>query len=160
VFSRPSVLARSGDRDSRCSPEQLANMYDAHAPALFIIAYVLLPDRNQAESATAQAFDDACHAPLRKVREVGRRELAKYLYARCCVASSPTGPEDDGVEAGKAQTSEDSPIAILQALPRQQRSVLALSLYGRLTYREIADLTRQPAPQVAGMLRSGLHAVS
>lgn len=139
-------------------PVEAERLIDDHAGSLFAAACLILTDRDAAVSSTVEAFRAAWSAPVRGACNPGRRELVRYLYLECqhrLAAGSTTNAQEPSPEG-----SGWAMMAALGLLSQHQRSVLALGLYGELTYQQIADLVDLPAPTVADLIRSGLHELS
>jgi hypothetical protein len=102
--------------------------------ALLALASVVFEDPQDAEAVVVEVILDACTPPA-AAGPSGRAKLARYLYVRWLREQGTGG-------GGRAQ---------------QQRAAVALGLFGQQTYGEIATLMGLPAPEVAGLMRSGLR---
>ncbi|WBQ03878.1 hypothetical protein [Kribbella sp. CA-293567] len=110
---------------------------DQHGAALFALASVLVSDRGFAEAAVVNVisagFPATSMAVPMPVAEM-RRHLAKRVYLSC--GSRPA--------EGKAVAA-------------QEQTALALTHYGHLTYRAVADLLGLSGAEVARCLESALR---
>ena len=131
-------------------------LVDAHAPALFRIAYRLVGDRHEAEDMVQEAFRSAWKS--RGLYQPGRGDrawLASILRRRIVDrfrrhAPPPTLPGDGPPEVG---VTDADPIAhqytdemqhALSQLPGELRETLLLVVVGELTHQEVADMLDVP----------------
>ena len=148
VPDRIEALGEARSADDLC---------DVHGSALFSLAWMILGDRAAAEFVAVQAILDACSGPVHVAHASDRWEMARYAYIRClrqpqvAAGQSQNGSPDHG---GSDPTS-----TTLGLLSAHERAAIALGIFGGHTYEEIADLMRLPRPEIAVLLRSGLHAL-
>lgn len=136
-------------------------LFDAHAPALITLANLLLDDPEVAETVVAQALIDACEHPgALGSTHTTRQTLARTVYRHCArhreAAATPHGVSSTPAGGRRAEWV----IGTLGRLAYQQRAALALSLFGHLTYSEVADLLDLPPRHTAALLRSSLVEVT
>ena len=144
------------------SAEDLRALYDEHGRSLLAYARSLLRDTASAEDVLHQVFTRLLEggvsiegAPLpylcravrngafnyrrRTVREIGLDTRAAWLEA-------PPGMAEAGLAIEQA----------LDALPIEQREVVVLHVWGRLTFQEIATTLAIPLNTAASRYRYGL----
>jgi len=110
---------------------QVAAICDQHGAALFSLAVVLVPDRQQAEEAVVEVI---CAAPAQLTATSLRQELARRVYRRWV----PRSLGDEQLE----------------------RIAVALTHSGELNYRAVADLLGLQASKVVLLLNSALCGLS
>lgn len=141
----------------RVAASAVEDVWQRHGQALFALALVVCDDAETAESVVLQAILDACTPADIAVGAVGRQELARYVYVlwqrRC--DEPPKAVDPQRCEASGAGTS---PSAAGAGLSRQQRSAIALALFGDHSYREAASLMGLAPSAVAELMRTGLIA--
>lgn len=131
--SRPGpAVSKSGEAEPAA-----AAICDQHGAALLVLATVLANDRGWAEAAVVGVISDsfpmASMAVPMPAAEM-RRHLAKRVYLLCGSRST---------ESGAQSNHEDV--------------ALALTRYGQLTYRAVADLLGLSGAEVAQYLGSALR---
>jgi RNA polymerase sigma-70 factor (ECF subfamily) len=132
------------------------SLVDAHAPALYRIAYRLVGDRHEAEDMVQEAFRSAWKS--RGLYQSGRGDrawLASILRRRVVDryrrhAPPPTLPGDESPEIGVTDADPlanhytDEMQTALSHLPDELRETLLLVVVGELTHQETADLLDLP----------------
>lgn len=132
------------------------SLVDAHAPALYRIAYRLVGDRHEAEDMVQEAFRSAWKS--RGLYQPGRGDrawLASILRRRVVDryrrhAPPPTLPGDEPPEIGVTDADPlanhytDEMQTALSHLPDELRETLLLVVVGELTHQETADLLDIP----------------
>jgi RNA polymerase sigma-70 factor (ECF subfamily) len=149
-----------------------AELYDACADRCHHYLVVRLGSRDAADEVLQETF-------LRLVRHrrhlagvgnlsgyvfmVARNEALRYAGRRARAAARHTrlSSEDLFLEAesedGTARELADLVRMALERLNPEQREVVELKIYGRLTFREIADVTGVPLPTAATRYRAALE---
>ncbi len=151
-----AVVPRVDRLGVRSSARAAGVLCDVHGSALFSLAWIILADRDDAEFVAAQAMLDACSGPVHAAHGSERWEMARYVYIRCVRHQQAARPGHDGSPDQRGTEKESTTLGLLSA---HERAAIALALLGEHTYQEIADLVHLPRPEVAVLLRSGLHAL-
>ncbi|MDQ3157534.1 MAG: hypothetical protein M3Q98_12535 [Actinomycetota bacterium] len=153
----------SADIQDHPEADTVANFLDfeslteEHGAALCALAAVILIDRERAEDEVAKLLVHACSAPVTTLDGGSRRVLSRRLYLNCAWTRLVSGLSlADPLPHKPSTDSFADRIDQLTALSEQQRSAIALFLYGDHSYQEVAELIGLPAPVVVGLLRSGL----
>jgi RNA polymerase sigma-70 factor (ECF subfamily) len=157
----PARLAR-GDEDA------FAELYDACADRLHHFLAVRLGCRETASDVVQSAFLRAVKSrrrfrgvenPVAYMFQIARNEAAREMRRR----KVKLLPVDEVFEtASNANTKhEDVEVtaAALQRLEADEREIIELKIYGGLTFREIADLTRLPQGTAATKYRRALKSL-
>jgi hypothetical protein len=133
------------------------DLCDVHGSALFSLAWMILGDRDDAEFVAVQAVLDACSGPVHVAHASDRWEMARYVYVRCVRHQQAAGrySQNGSPDHGESDTTSKT----LELLSANERAAIALGIFGEHTYEEIADLMHLRRPEVAVLLRSGLHAL-
>ena len=152
----------------RISPGKLARCFDATAGRLVLYARTWLPEghaedlvqdafirlmRQKAEPENVRAwlFRVVRNAALTQLRSDHRRRKREHLAAEGRAAWFEIRP-DDLIDAEHAR-------AVLGALPREQREVALLRIWGGLTLQEIANIVDKPVSTVFSRYRAALAAL-
>ncbi|MBI3947695.1 MAG: sigma-70 family RNA polymerase sigma factor [Armatimonadetes bacterium] len=157
--------------EAQASGDQLADLYDRHAGALYRYARALTGSAEDAEDAVQEVFCRAARHPARleRVRDAraylltavrnaarstlrGRRrrsDLETALPEDLAVAAAP----DPGIGVVDALALREA----FAALPVEQREVLALKVFEGMTFREIAATTRASQNTVASRYRYAIE---
>jgi len=153
--------------DRRDPGADLASAYRAHAAALYRYAVLLTADAAMAEDAIHQVFMNlAGRRPSLPsaategfyLRRAVRNECYRLLARRGGAAPldganllAPVGP-------GPADREEQAMLEqALRSLPPEQREVIHMKIYERMTFQQIADQTGESINTVAGRYRYGLE---
>ena len=128
----------------------IADAYDRFGPALFRVAVTLLGARDRAEDAVQEVFLGLIRA---RAGVAGVEDLRAYLFTalyrvaaklRARSARERAVPPEDlnavaGPDAGRPDLARSVRLErALQALPAEQRAVVALKIDGGLTFAEAA----------------------
>ncbi len=145
---------------------QIAEWFDAHAPALLLLARQWLGDRAAAEDVVqdvfvalidqprppghprAWLFKAVRNAAVSHARAHGRRAAREHRLAE----ARPDWFEprhDDRIDAADAQRA-------LGILPPDQREVIVLRIWAQMTLTEIAQITGDPISTLFTRYRTGL----
>jgi RNA polymerase sigma-70 factor, ECF subfamily len=152
-------------------PEAIGAIYDRFGPALFRVAYALIGSAADAEDAVQEVFVGL----IRGRSRLGKIDnLRAYLFTALRRASlriaesrhrERAAPASEFLElaAPAARTIDMERAAQLeraiQALPVEQRELIALKIDGGLTLAEIADLLRISPNTAASRYRYALEKV-
>jgi RNA polymerase sigma-70 factor, ECF subfamily len=144
------------------SSDEIRALYETHGRALLAYAWSLLRDVAAAEDMLHQVFTRLLRGDLvivgtplpylcRAVRNAAlnhRRGHAREdeLGDHAVLLEAPGGLEEAGLAIQQA----------LAALPAEQREVVALHVWGRMTFQEIADALDVSPNTVASRYRYGL----
>ena len=149
--------------------EAFAALYDRIGPALFRVAYARLGSRADAEDAVQDVFVGLVRA-RRKLE--GVENLRAYLFAALRRAAAkiaavrpparPVSPGDLAAVAGPQPRAPDLERSVrleraLQALPPEQRELVAFKVDAGLTFAEIAALLGISANTAASRYRYALE---
>jgi hypothetical protein len=143
-------------RSRRSSSTNIEAVWQRHGQALFALALVVCEDAEAAESVVVQAILDACTPCDIAVASVGRQELARYVYVLWQRGRDEQPGALGSGRCADADALASSGVAATAGLTHQQRSAIALALFGDHTYREIASLMELAPPDVADLMRTGL----
>ena len=153
------------------SPDPLDRLYDEHAQALF--AFLLNFTRNEADTRDLlqEVFCKLAARPalLENVRDqrgfllrLAHNQAIDYARRRCtreknheqlaAAMASPFAPAADPDAAAFRQAMEDA----LGELPPEQRVVVHLKLWEKLTFEAIADTLEIPVNTAASRFRYGI----
>lgn len=138
-------------------PQRTIRICEQHGVPLYLLGCVLTRDEDEAATIVAnvigQSFDGPAAADLRDQRDA-RRRLARRVYLK--------GSRHDGSRArpaapGESGSGDAIPPAVqwLMGLPLQQRTVIALCMFGAHTCRDAAVLMRIEAQRAGWLLRAG-----
>ncbi len=138
---------------TRNDSEHAAALCDAHLDRLYQLATFTTTDPDEAVRAVSCALHAALDAPARPspAHLVGRRlAVLTHRFGRRSptVLSGSLGPPID--------LAAEAPVL----LPARQHAVIALTLFGGLTYREAARELSVSASDAATLLRSALRRCS
>lgn len=159
---------------ARYKQEALAEAYRRHAGAVFALARRLLVDAALAEEIVQEVFLRLWNDPERFDHERG--SLRSYLLAQCHgrsvdllrsetarrrreerdvrrTAEAGYDLEHEVVDLAVAETVR----AALSTLPDAEREAISLAYFGGHTYREVAEMLRQPEGTVKSRIRVGLQ---
>lgn len=131
------------------------SLVDAHAPALFRMAYRLVGDRHEAEDMVQEAFRSAwksrgLYQPGRGDRawlaSILRRRVVDRYRRHAPPPTLPGEPPEIGVSDADplAHHYTDEMQTALARLPTELRETLLLVVVGELTHQEVADLLDVP----------------
>jgi RNA polymerase sigma-70 factor (ECF subfamily) len=149
---------------------------DRHKRRLMLFVYHRVGDVHRAEDLTQDVFLKAFTAARtgawvrgRSVRAwlfaIARNQVTDYFRAcarRGAGAAEPSGgpaqdppaPEEDGpVAAAVYAESARRVAALVRSLPPEQREVVALKVFGGLTFAEIAEAVGAPEPTVKARMQ-------
>lgn len=130
--------------------EAFAALYDCFAASLFRVAFSLLRSRQDAEDAVQEVFVGLvrARARLRNIENLRAYLFAALRRAAARIAAAPRRlrllpPEEMVLLCRPELSGSDSEQALrleraIQALPPEQREVVALKVDGDLTFAEIA----------------------
>ncbi|HKW44559.1 MAG TPA: sigma-70 family RNA polymerase sigma factor [Candidatus Eremiobacteraceae bacterium] len=158
IDSGDSVVARLRAGD----PAALAEVYERHAPGCRGVAFRVLRDDALAEDAVQEAFAALWrrrdgmtaraaglgpwlvvvtrNAALTLLRADTRRRLREERE----FAGTPAGRSGDPSDALTAKETAASVVAALDGLPSEQREVIRLAYYERLTLAQVSERTGAP----------------
>jgi RNA polymerase sigma-70 factor, ECF subfamily len=159
---------------SRYHQEALAEAYRRHAGAVYGLARRLLTDDTLAEEVVQEVFLRLWNRP--EQFDPGRGALRSFLLAQCHGRSVDLLRSDQArrrrEDRDARRTAEgdydvelkvwDLAVAermrdALAALPEPERIAIELAYYGGHSYREVAELLREPEGTVKSRIRSGLR---
>lgn len=154
----------------------LADLYDAHAAAVYSLALRITRNPADAQDVTQDVFVQAWRSASRF--DASRGNLAAWLLMMARTRALDrlrrerrrpadlTGPDDfdripdalPGVDLVAATKQEaDRARAALASLPAEQREVVELAYFEGLTHSEIAARTSQPLGTVKTRIRSAMQ---
>jgi RNA polymerase sigma-70 factor (ECF subfamily) len=151
------------------SEDEVAQLYDRFGAALYRYALMILGRHEAAEDVVHQVFLAVIRggtARLTQPEHYLRRAVRNACYSMLRTrAASFEGPGDPGrpllePRAGVHPPSNEDRLALEAAigrLPPEQREVLHLHAFVGLTFREIANLTGDPANTIASRYRYALE---
>lgn len=148
----------SGTRDQN----QVRRLYEQHGRALLAYACAFLHDPSAAEDVLHQVFlqllrDGATEisSPGYLFRAVRNRVLNQIRDRSREVA---LGPEAQWLESPSASTETALALqSALRALPEEQREVIALRVWGQMTFEEVANVVGVSPNTAASRYRYGLE---
>lgn len=144
-----------------------------HGPRLLLAARQYLASLADAEDVVQEAFirfwrtRDRAHDPLAYLYACVRtaaldrlkRDASRRKRDQAAAEARPASqPPLFVVEAARRERQEQLEAA-LQTLPREQRSVLVMKLWGGLTFAQIAEVEAIPAATAASRYRYALEAL-
>ncbi|MFF3641005.1 hypothetical protein [Streptomyces sp. NPDC002564] len=124
---------------------------ERHGDALLSLALLLCHDDRRAVTTVADTIAQVCAAGTGPSSEVQERQgLVAYLWRRCAPESAMLS-----FPRGGDRTAPVRPVPAWSY--EQERALMGLLFFGRLTCRQVAELTGVPARSVALQLRSILR---
>jgi RNA polymerase sigma-70 factor, ECF subfamily len=150
------------------SEDEVTRLYDRFGASLYRYALMILGRHDAAEDAVQQVFLALIRGgaarlvePEHYLRRAVRNACYSMLRARAASLEAPCDPDRPLLEprAGVRAPSSEDRLALERAiaeLPAEQREVVHLHAFAGLTFREIADLTGDPANTVASRYRYAL----
>lgn len=125
---------------------RVGRLYDAHGPALYRYAVMLLADRAAAEDAVHQVFAAVLQRPARIVDEAAylRRAVRNECYSALRRRQRRGDEREPIVEPSVPGVDPSEALALnaaLRTLPPEQREVIHLHVFEGLTFQEVADAT-------------------
>jgi RNA polymerase sigma-70 factor (ECF subfamily) len=156
--------ARRGDKES------FAQVYESVAPDLYKVALYTLGNSHDAEDAVSDTFVEA-YRGISKLREPSsfRAWIMKILSARCKnkIAEYIQGKNQFDLESFSLTLADDADIStdvsehitVMKALSRlseQERLIIALSVTGGYTIKEISRITGSPQGTISSKLHRAL----
>jgi RNA polymerase sigma factor (sigma-70 family) len=158
------------------SEHALAEVYDAHATAVYGLALRVTHDHGVAEDIVQEVLLDLWQRPERYDPDaaslrgwlcmIGRRRAIDWLrrqvtrdkYALILAGGPPTAVtvEDDVITATVLKVFRSA----VHDLPTPHREAIALAYYYGLTYREVAQRLQIPEGTAKSRLRSGLRRIA
>jgi RNA polymerase sigma factor (sigma-70 family) len=146
--------------------EQLTRWYQEYGPELLLFARQLTTDQG-AEDVVQDAFVQLIRLPeppqnvrawlYRVVRNTSstlfRRLRLRSLKQRVARRPKETWFDPRPEDMMDAQYAQDQ----LKALPRQQREIVVMRIWGQMTLREISDLVQKPVSSVHRLYETALE---
>jgi RNA polymerase sigma-70 factor (ECF subfamily) len=146
--------------------DQLAQWYQAYGPELLLYARQITSDR-AAEDVVQEAFvqllrqseaPEHIRAWLYRVVRNSAANMFRRLRSRALARRVERVPmqhwfescTDDMIDAQYAQ-------ALLEALPRNQREIVVMRIWGQMTLREISELVHKPVSSVHRLYEAALE---
>jgi RNA polymerase sigma-70 factor (ECF subfamily) len=148
---------------------EVGRLYDRFGAALYRYALMILGRHDAAEDAVQQVFLAVIRSgaarlvePEHYLRRAVRNACYSMLRSQARSLEAPRDPDRPLLEAKPdfiAPSREDRLAleAAIARLPPEQREVLHLHVFAGLAFREIADLTGDPANTVASRYRYALE---
>lgn len=145
-------------------------LYDRHRNRVWRLAELLCQPPDAAETVVEDAFvaiwrkretfDPGCETlQACTVRLVHRRAVDPHRQDQ----RAERLPTNQSGTPGVGGAQDDEPAGakglrgLLDRLPAEQREIIALAFYGRLSHAQIAELLALPPGAVKGRMRLGLH---
>ena len=146
--------------------EQLTQWYEEYGPELLLFARQLTSDQG-AEDVVQEAFVQLIRLPelpqnvrawlYRVVRNTSsslfRRLRLRSLKQRMARRPMETWFDPRPQDMMDAQHAQD----LLKALPRQQREIVVMRIWGQMTLKEISDLIHKPVSSVHRLYETALE---
>ena len=137
--------------------EQLTQWYRQYGPELLLFARQLTSDQG-AEDVVQEAFvqllrqsslPENVRAWLYRVVRNTARSLFRRLRHRTVMQHKTRHPENDWFDP-RPEDRMDAQHAqhLLEALPRTQREIVVMRIWGQMTLKEISDLVQKPVSSV------------
>lgn len=151
------------------SEDEVAQLYDGFGAALYRYALMILGRHDAAEDVVQQVFLAVIRGgaarlvePEHYLRRAVRNACYSTLRAQAASLEAAGDPDRPLLEprAGVRAPSSEDRLALERAigeLPAEQREVLHLHAFAGMTFREIAELTGDPANTVASRYRYALE---
>jgi len=151
------------------SEDEVAQLYDRFGAALYRYALMILGRHDAAEDAVQQVFLAVIRGgaarlvePEHYLRRAVRNACYSTLRSQAASLEAAGDPDRPLLEprADFIAPSPEDRLALETAigrLPPEQREVLHLHSFAGLTFREIADLTGDPANTIASRYRYALE---
>lgn len=173
------LLERLAARDERA----LAEVYDRLAPLAYSLAVAILHDRDEAEEAVADAFQQVWRTAasfdvsrgsvqgwvvtvvrsraLDRLRARKRRHqvVVPDADAETAVEAAKADPRDAPDAEAESDEVRDQVSAALAALPAAQRDALRLAYFEGLSQSEIAERLAEPLGTIKTRMRAALAAL-
>lgn len=159
---------------SRYNQDALAEAYRRHAGAVYGLARRLLTDDALAEEIVQEVFLRLWNRP--EQFDPGRGALRSFLLAQChgravdMLRSEQARRRREDRDARRtAEGGYDVELHVwdlavaermrdaLASLPEAERTAIELAYYGGHSYREVAELLREPEGTIKSRIRSGLR---
>ncbi len=148
--------------------EQLTQWYRQYGPEMLLFARQLTSDQG-AEDVVQEAFVKLLRQPqlpknvrawLYRVVRNTARSLFRQLRHRTLKQRIVRHPEKDWFDSRPedrmdAQYAQD----LLEALPRTQREIVVMRIWGQMTLKEISDLVQKPVSSVHRLYEAALEAL-
>jgi len=147
-------------------PEKWSAWLDAHGPALILLARQWADSHAEAEDivqdafvrfwpnrASARSARAYLHACVRSAATDRRRREARRRRREQAAEPARESLFDSPIEQGERR---DAVERALTALPREQREVVIMKIWGQLTFQGIGEATGAPANTAASRYRYAL----
>lgn len=136
----------------------LSQLYDRHAPALYRVLTTILSSHEDAEDALQETFLKLLDGKMHGAQNVRAYLFASARHIALDVLRRRKREKTHAVEIDETtQKSSDDLWHLLQALPLEQREVVALKVFEEMTFAEIARVVKTSPNTVASRYRYGIE---
>jgi RNA polymerase sigma-70 factor (ECF subfamily) len=143
---------------ARGEPRAIGEAYERYGPAMLRVAAAVLSSVIEAEDAVQEVF---VRLLLRRRAPMDLRAYLMQATRNECVSRirrrRPEEPLSDTIVAPAKPCEASHLYAALARLPEEQREVVALKVYGELTFAEIGAATGVPLNTAASRYRYALE---
>jgi RNA polymerase sigma-70 factor (ECF subfamily) len=154
-------LTDGGVSGATLDRDEVQRLYEEHGRALLAYACSLLRDSSQAEDVLHQVFLQLLQDRVRAISSPGylfravRNRALNHVRDRS--RDVELGERDQWLESPSGSTETALALqSALGTLPAEQREVIALRVWGRLTFEEIGGVVDAPPNTAASRYRYGL----